>query len=137
MEIKVSNASTENGRVPITVMHIDGDLDSASYQEFQKKANELIKNGARYILVDFAHSPYVSSAGLRALHQVFKDLNTLHQDAAPSEQDVKKGIGDGTYKSPYLKLANLSNETKTVFTATGFDMYLEFFDDIKKAIAAF
>ena len=61
MEIKVS---TENGRVPITLVHVDGNLDSASYGEFQKKAEELIKGGARHILVDLAHSPFVSSAGL-------------------------------------------------------------------------
>ena len=133
MEMKVS---TENGRVPVTVIHIDGNLDTTTYSKFQTKANELIKNGARYILVDFAHSPYVSSAGLRALHQIFKELNAINPDAK-NEQDMKQGISDGTYKSPYLKLSNLSKESKTVFTATGFDMYLEMFDDIKKAIASF
>ena len=137
MEIKVSNASTENGRILITVMHIDGDLDSASYPDFQKKANELVKNGARYILIDFSHSSYVSSAGLRALNQLFKDLNSIHQDTAPSDQDVKKGINEGTYTSPYLKVVNISNGTKTVFKETGFDMYIEVFDDMKKAIASF
>ena len=45
MEIKVS---TENGRVPITVLHIDGDLDSTTYIEFQKKAFELIKGCLLY-----------------------------------------------------------------------------------------
>ena len=134
MEIKVS---TENGRVPITVLHIDGDLDSTTYIEFQKKAVELIKGGARYILVDLVHSPYVSSAGLRSIHQIFKELNTVHSDAALSEEEMKKGIGAGTYKSPYLKLLNLSDQSKAVFTSTGFDMYLEFYDDTRKAIAAF
>ncbi len=137
MEIKVSNASTENGRILITVMHIDGDLDSASYPDFQKKATELVKNGARYILIDFSHSSYVSSAGLRALNQLFKDLNSVHQDTGPSKQDVIKGINDGTYTSPYLKLVNISNGTKSVLKETGFDMYIEVFDDIKKAIASF
>ena len=97
----------------------------------------MIKNGARHILVDLAHSPYVSSGGLRALHQIFKELNAIHPDATLSEEDMKKGICDGTYKSPYLKVLILSNETKTVFKTTGFDMYLEFFDDMKKAIASF
>ena len=111
MEIKVS---TESGRVPITLMHIDGNLDSSTYGEFQKKAEELIKNGARYILVDLAHSPFVSSAGLRAIHQIYKDLNAIHPDANLSEEEIKKGISAGTYKSPYLKLVNLSDETKMV-----------------------
>ena len=134
MEIKVS---TGTGRVPITIMHIDGDIDSANANLFQTKAEELIKSGARYILVDLAHCPYMSSASLRALHQVFKGLNAIHPDATLSEDEIKKGINAGTYKSPYLKLLNVSDETKMVFKTSGFDMFLEFYDDMKKAIAAF
>lgn len=134
MEIKVS---TENARVPVTIMHIDGDLDSSTSHEFKKKADELVQSGARHILVDLAHSPYVSSAGLRALHQLFKELNAIHPDSNLSDDDMKKGISAGTYKSPYLKLLNLSEQSKTVFMSTGFNMYLEFYADMKQALAAF
>ena len=134
MEIKVS---TQNGRVPITILHVDGNLDSVTCDLFQAKADEAIKGGARYILVDLAHSPYVSSGGLRAIHHIFKELNAIHPDATLSNEDIKKGIYDGTYKSPYLKVVNLSEKSEFVFKTTGFDMYLESFDDMKKAIAAF
>jgi anti-anti-sigma factor len=134
MEIKVS---TQNGRVPVTIIHVDGNLDSATFDMFQKKADEVIKGGARYILVDLAHSPYVSSGGLRAIHQIFKELNAIHPDATLNDEDIKKGIYNGTYKSPYLKVANLSKESKFAFKTTGFDMYIESFDDTKEAIAAF
>jgi anti-anti-sigma factor len=134
MEIKVS---TQNGRVPITILHVDGDLDSATTDSFEKKANDVIKGGARYILVDLAHSPYVSSRGLRAIHHIFKELNAIHPDATLNEKDIRKGIFANTYKSPYLKVTNLSNESKAVFKTTGFDLYIESFDDIKKAIASF
>jgi len=132
MEIKVS---TENGRVPVTLMHIDGNLDAASYKEFETQAEELIKGGTRYILIDLAHAPFVSSAGFRAIHQIFKDLNATH--SRQSEEEIMQGISEGSYKSPYLKLANLSADTKAVFTTTGFDMYLECHDDVKTAIASF
>lgn len=134
MEIKVS---TENGRVPVTVMHVEGNLDSASYTNFQTQASELIKGGARYILVDLAHCPYVSSAGFRALNQIFKDLNSIHTESTMSEADVKKGVADGSYKSPYLKLANMSEQTRTVYETTGFDMYIDEFNDTGKAVASF
>lgn len=134
MEIKVS---IENGRVPVTIIHIDGNLDSSSHVKFQARAEELIKGGAHHILVDLTHSPYVSSAGFRILSQIFKELNAIHPDSNLSETELKQGISNGSYKSPYLKLLNLSNQTKTVFTATGFDMYIEEYDDLKKAIAAF
>jgi len=134
MELKIS---TENGRVPITIIHVDGNLDSAAYTSFQTKVKELIKGGARHILVDLAHAPFVSSAGFRALHQTFKELNAIHPDANLSDKEMKDGISDGSYKSPYLKLANLSTETKTVFKATGFDMVLDVYDDLKTAVASF
>lgn len=134
MEITVS---TKNGRVPITIMHVDGNIDTATSNLFHAKAEELIQNGARYILVDLAKCSYMSSASLRALHLVFKELNAIHPDATLSENEITKGINDGTYKSPYLKLVNVSNETKTVFKISGFDMFLDFYDDMNKAIAAF
>jgi anti-anti-sigma factor len=134
MEIKVS---TENGRVPVTVLHVDGNIDSATYQAFQSKVNELIKDGAHYILVDLSHAPYVSSAGFRALHQIFNDLRARHPASNLSEEEVKKGISAGTYKSPHLKLLNLSKETQTTFEMSGFDMFIETYDDRKKAIASF
>jgi anti-anti-sigma factor len=134
MEIKTS---TENGRVPVTIIHVEGSLDSSTSVQFQKKAAELIKGGAHHILVDLTHSPYVSSAGFRVLSQIFKDLNAIHPDSNLSETDMRKGVREGSYKSPYLKLLNLSNQPKTVFTATGFDMYIEEYDDLKKAISAF
>lgn len=134
MEIKVS---TENGRVPITVIHIDGNLDSSAYKSFQTKVDELIKNGARHILVDLSHSPFVSSAGFRALHKTFKDLNAIHPDVNLSENEMKEGITDGSYKSPYLKLVNLSKDSELAFKTAGFDMVLDFYDDMKEAIASF
>ena len=134
MEIQVS---TENGRVPVTVMHVDGNIDANSYEIFQAKAEELITAGVRHILIDLSHSPFVSSAGLRALHHIFNDLRARDSDNRLSEQDVRRGISAGTYKSPNLKLLNLSKETKTAFELSGFDMFIETFNDRQAAIASF
>jgi anti-anti-sigma factor len=134
MEIK---AFTEKGDVMVTVMHVDGNIDSSTYDAFQSKADELIKNGARYILVDLAHTPFVSSAGMRALQHIYEQLRALHPDSDVSHEDVKKGIRAGTYKSPHLKLLNPSKETLKTFEMTGFDMYIEIFTDKAEAIASF
>ena len=134
MEIKVS---TEYGRVPVTVMHIDGNIDSSTYEIFRARADELIQSGARYILVDLSHAPFVSSAGLRALHSIFNTLRSLQPDSNLNDQQIKKGISDGTYKSPHLKILNLSKDTKTAFQVSGFDMFIETYTDRQTAIAAF
>jgi anti-anti-sigma factor len=128
---------TEKGQVPVTVMHVDGNIDSATYDAFQAKADELIKSGSHYILVDLSHAPYVSSAGMRALQHIYEQLRALHPDSDLSEAEVKKGISAGTYKSPRLKLLNPSKETSATLKMTGFDMYIEIFTDKTQAIASF
>ena len=134
MEIKVS---TENGRVPVTILQVDGNLDSSTYAIFQAKANELIENGARFFLIDLSNMPFISSAGLGALHNIFNQLRLLHPDTNLSEQEMRKGIRAGTYKSPHIKLLNLSQKARTAFEMAGFDMYIETFTDKEKAIASF
>ena len=134
MEVKVS---IENARIPVTVMHVDGNIDASTYEAFKSRVEEAIKDGARHILVDLSHAPFISSAGLRALNDVFNHLRTLNPDTNLSEEEVKKGISAGTYKSPHLKLLNLSENARTSFEMSGFDMFLETFTDRDKAIASF
>jgi anti-anti-sigma factor len=134
MEVK---AFTENGRVPVTVLHVDGNIDASTAEMFESTANEAIKNGARHILVDLSHTKFVSSAGLRALHNIFNHLRSLDSDSNVSEEDMKSRIKAGTYKSPHLKLLNLSDEAKTGFEMAGFDMFIETFTDMKTAVASF
>ena len=128
---------TENGRVPVTVIHVDGNIDSGTYEQFLAHANELMKNGARHILVDLSHVKFVSSAGLRALHDVFTQLRALDPGASPHDVEVKKGISAGLYKSPHLKLLNLSPEARMAFEMAGFDMFIGTFTDKAAAIASF
>jgi anti-anti-sigma factor len=133
MEIKVS---TENGRIPVTVVHVDGKIDSATADAFHKEVAGLIENGARHILVDLSHVPYMSSAGLRALHEIFNKLREVNGDDA-GEEEMRHGISAGTYKSPHLKLLNLSDDTRTAFETAGFDMYISTFTDRQEAVNSF
>jgi anti-anti-sigma factor len=134
MDIQVTTA---NGRVPVTVMHVNGNIDALTYEQFQAKADELIQDGARYLLIDLAKCPFVSSAGLRALHQIFNKLRSKETGNTLSEEEVRRGISAGTYRSPHLKLVNLSKETRSAFELSGFDMFIDTFDDEHAAIASF
>ncbi len=106
MEIKVH---TENGRIPVTVLHVDGNIDSSTYRQFESKVDEAIKDGARHILVDLSHAPFVSSAGLRALHSAFNKLRSLDPNAAAAEEELKKGI------SARLRFVNVQVQSHRVF----------------------
>jgi len=128
---------TEKGEVPVTVMHVDGNIDASTSATFQSQADELINSGAHFMLVDLTHAPFVSSAGMRALQHIYERLRALHPDSDVSDEEVKKGIRAGTYKSPRLKLLNPSKETLYTLSMTGFDMYIDIFTDKATAIASF
>ena len=127
--------TTENTKFPITVIHVNGDIDSTTSQEFKSEIEELISDGARRILVDLSHVPFISSAGLRAIHNIFNQLRALHKDA--DDDALRKNMSAGMYKSPYLKVANLSPKLKEVFELGGFDTYIEIHNDVNKAVNSF
>lgn len=127
--------TTENIKFPITIIHVNGDIDSTTSQAFKSKIEELISDGARHILVNLSNVPFISSAGLRALHIIFNQLHTLHKDA--DDDVLRKNMSAGLYKSPYLKVTNLSPKLKEVFELGGFDTYIEIHNDINNAINSF
>ncbi len=134
MEIKVS---VEQARVPVTIMQVRGNIDSATHEAFKTKADELIREGARHILVDLSQVPFVSSSGLRALHGILNELRRLQPDSKITETDLRLQIASGAYKSPHLKLLNLSRETRIAFELSGFAMFIETFTDLKTALASY
>lgn len=132
MEITTSQ---EQGRVPVTVFHINGNVDSTTYGAFEKKVQEAVQGGARHILLDMQNTPFISSAGLRAIHAAFIELRNLTPDV--TDKEMRDGISAGTYKSPHLKLLNPSANVRTALHTAGFDMYIDSFTNLKKAVASF
>jgi anti-anti-sigma factor len=132
MEIKIT---VENARVPVTLIAATGNIDTSAFEAFMSKAQAAIDGGARHILVDLTRVPYMSSAGLRVLSAIFNKLRVLNTDM--TEEEMLKAINDGTYKSPYLKILNLSRQSKVAFETAGFDMFLDTYTDLKTALDSF
>ncbi len=122
MEIQVSN---EKGRVPVTVMHVDGNIDSATYEAFESKAKALMQAGARDSLVDLEHAPFVRRAGLRALISIFNQLRALALNV--SDEQMHAGINAGTFKSRHSKLLNPSKSSMLALEQSGFSMFPQIF----------
>ena len=132
MDITVSH---EQGRVPVTVFHIKGDIDTNTYEQLQTQTQQAFESGTRNLLLDLAEVPYVSSAGIRAMNNLF---NLLRADAPKeSEEAMRQGLRDGTFKSPHLKLLNPNPRVVQVLTMAGVDMFLEMHHDLQTAVASF
>ena len=132
MDITVSQ---EQGRVPVTVLHIAGKTDSASANEFEKKAMDVIDGGARHLVLDLSKIPYMSSAGLRVLQELFNKLREV--STGESDKEMYRKINDGSFKSPHLKLLNPTKEVMEVLKMSGFDMLVSIEHDLKAAVASF
>ena len=129
------SATQEQARVPVTVLQVVGKTDSASADEFEKKVMEVIDAGARYLVLDLSKIPYMSSAGLRVLQEVFNKLRSLSD--GKDDKEMYRQINDGSFKSPHLKLLNPTKEVLEVLKMSGFDMLVPIEKDLQTAIASF
>lgn len=123
------------GRVPITVFHIKGDLDTTTYQQAQTHIERAVQAGAHDVVLDLTEVGYLSSAGIRMLSSLFYLLRgNLPQE---SEAAMKQGIHDGTFKSPHLKLASPTARVTEVLKMSGLDMVIDCYRNVPEAVAAF
>jgi len=113
----------EQGKVPVTVLKIEGDIDASTYKDLQDKAAEVIDSGVDNILLDLSSVEYMGSAGFRAIHAIANMLN----------KEQKQGM----YKSEHVKLLSPHGEVARVIKTLGFDAFLEIHDDRQAAIDSF
>ncbi|MBI5301496.1 MAG: STAS domain-containing protein [Chloroflexi bacterium] len=125
----------ETSRVSVTVFQIHGNVDASNYSELQTRVQEAIQAGMHYILLDLSDVPYMSSAGLRALNQIFNWVRAH----APDESDaaVSQGLASGKFKSQHLKLLNPTPRVLDVLKTAGIDMFLEIHTNRQNALVSF
>ena len=136
MNIIVSQAQ---GKVPVTVLQLEGELDGQTYQDLIAKAKEVYEGGARNFLLDLGGLTYVSSAGLVALHTV---ALLTRGDALPdtdagwsSIRSVGRVGNEGVQK--HVKLFNPSNDVRSVLDMVGFSNAFEILTDFDAAVNSF
>lgn len=127
------------GRVPVTVMRLKGDLDSAGTEVFDARSQEIITAGAKDVLVDLTHVPFMSSAGIRSMHRLF---NQLHPEGSEEYKRIMdEGVRKGTYKAPHMKLFNPSKRVLNLFEMMSMDMYMDILtgkeEELQEVIAVF
>jgi len=136
MNISVSQAS---GRVPVTVIKLDGQLDGQNFQELITKAQELHSAGARDFLLDLSDLTYISSAGLVALHSVAlmargEELPDL-EGGWSAYRSMGRSSEAGVQK--HVKLLNPRSEIISVLDMVGFSSVFEIYTDREEAVNSF
>ncbi len=129
--MKINISTHEN----ITVIQPEGQLDSESKREFELQIEACLAGGARWVVFDMSRVSFLSSAGLRVIHNTFNQLRKLHQDA--DDETLRKQISAGIYKAPYLKVCGLGEAPLQAFTLGGFDTYIQVYNDLDAALKSF
>lgn len=100
----------------VTVITVDGRIDTATSPEYEEMVNELIDKGNYNLVMDFSDVEFLSSSGLRILVTTRKRLREMGGDVI---------------------LANPSQRAKDSLEIAGLDELFKSFPDRESAIASF
>jgi anti-anti-sigma factor len=118
------------GRVPVTILHIHDRINMGNTKELEAAAQDAFAQGARYLLLDLAETPSITSAGLSALTQIYKLFE--HGDAAGKAITRKPA-----HRSAHIKLCNVTPQVREVLGFVGLSDYIGIYDSVTDAMAAF
>jgi anti-anti-sigma regulatory factor len=136
MNVTISQAQ---GRVPVTVLHIQGDLDASSYRDLIAKGQEVYDAGTRDILLDLGDMSFISSSGIVALHVV----SLIVRGEKPSDPELGweafRAIGRDrdVGLQQHVKLLNPQDQADKVLETVGFKQFFEIHSDLETAVASF
>ncbi len=128
------------GRVPITIVALDGELDASNFNGLIETARQLHDSGTRHLLLDLTDLRFMASSGLVALHSI---LRLMHGEPPP---DPEAGWGalhslglDVSSGEPQteVQLCGAQAPVERVLIRTGLTRLFVIHPDRTSAIAAF
>ena len=136
MNISVSQVQ---GKVPVTVIKLEGQLDGQNYQDVIIKAREAYAAGWRDFLIDMSDLTYISSAGLVALHSVALLIRGEQLPDTEAGWSAYRSMGRSREAGiqQHLKLLNPRDSVRSVLDMVGFASVFEIFTDLDEAVQSF
>lgn len=137
LETTIEQAS---GRVPVTIVALNGELDASNFGELIETARQLYDSGARHLVLDLSGLRFMASSGLVALHSI---LRLMHGEAPPDPEagwgalhTLGLDVSDGATQSE-VQLCSPQPAVERVLTRTGLSRLFLIHPDRATAIAAF
>ncbi len=106
---------------PITVLHLQGWLDAKGEENLLAAARAAYSEGARFMILDLAGVETLTSAGMRAMHKVYK-LYT------PAEERMK---------TLRVSICNAPVQVNNILGITGFLLNIPSYRNMQLAIDSF
>ncbi len=100
----------------LAVLRIKGDVDAGTVDSFRRTIDELLAAGEHRFVIDLTDVPFMDSAGLATLVQLFKRVR----------------IGEGD-----VRLAGLQPDVRRVFELVRLTRVFDVYDDAASAVASY
>lgn len=97
-----------------------------------EKAREVFDAGSQHLVIDLGGVDMVTSAGLRAMHTIYKMFTPAEAMQAWNAENADK-----TFKSPYFVLARPSSQVHYVLSIAGFLQSICIYPSMQEALDSF
>jgi len=115
--MSIVTISQTQGRVPVTVFHLQERVTLGNFAELEETAKEAHNNGMRDLVIDLSQTSTLTSIGIRAIVIIHKMLST-----------------DG---GRHLKIAGAASQIREILEVAGVTQYIEVYDTVEAAVASF
>ena len=136
MDITVS---IHQANEPVAVMSIKGSIDASNFVEVVTRAQEIYNKPARNLIIDLSDVPFISSAGIVAIHNIALLYSGIPQEIKQEEGTVVSRT-DFTHSSnarKYVKLLNPQPRVDKTIETAGMKLFFKVFHDLESALQSF
>lgn len=120
------------------ILQLNRDLDASNYIEPIRQAQELYTGGARDLVIDLSNVPYISSAGLMAIHMlalIFGSMQMTGTQSRPSFHAIDSQRDQSIRE--HVMLLNPQSQVDQVLDMVGLKRFFQIFNDLDSAIKSF
>ena len=134
MEIEVA---IHEAREPVAVMSIKGNIDASNFVEVINKAQEIYKRPVHNLLLDLSEVPFISSAGLVAIHKISLIYSGGQQEVEQEGKETRPDFTHNANARKRVKLLSPQPGVDQILEMAGLKLFFKVFYDLESAIQSF
>src|SRR5512138_2566852 len=125
MEITVT---LQQASEPVSVMHLQGDIDASNFIQIVDKAHEIYRNPARNLILDLSDVSSISSTGLAAIHKIALIYSGVSGEITHPDQTHSSNA------RKHVKLLSPQPDVEKTLETAGLKLFFKVFRDLESAI---
>jgi anti-anti-sigma factor len=134
MEIEVS---IHEAQEPVAVMRIKGKIDASNFVEIINQSQEIYKKPVHNLIIDLSEVPFISSAGLVAIHKISLIYSGGQQEVEQEGKETRPDFTHNANARKRVKLLSPQPGVDQILEVAGLKLFFKVFYDLESAIQSF